>query len=184
MPPATGPLRIVRALVVAAACVGITLSAHLFGGGAPVPARMLLLIWAAVALIAYAASGRRWTVGRLVLVFGLAQLVLHPAFDLAGGMRPMASTDVPMLAAHGVAALVLAVVMARGDTVLWRTAQVVAALLRPLAAAFGVPGPVRTDAVLPASPAPAPDPRVPASLVVAPGTERAPPRPRLFTRSS
>jgi hypothetical protein len=184
MPPATGPLRIVRALVVAAACVGTTLSAHLFGGGMAPPARVLLLIWAAVALLAYAASGRRWTVGRLVLVFGLAQLVLHPVFDLAGGMRPMASTDTAMLAAHGVAALVLAVVMARGDTVLWRTAEVIAALLRPLAAVFTYLSPVAADAVPPAIPTPAPDQRVPAGLVVAPSTERAPPRPRLSTQYS
>jgi hypothetical protein len=179
VPPATGPLRIVRALVVATACVGVTLSAHLLGGGMPVPARMLLLIWAVVSVLSYAASGRRWTVGRLVLVFGLAQLILHPVFDLAGGMRPMASMNAPMLAAHGLAALVLAAVMARGDTVLWRTAEVIAALLlSPLAAVFGLPQPVRTESVPPASPAPAPDQRVPASLVVAPSTERAPPRPR------
>lgn len=181
MPPATGPLRIVRALVVAATCVGITLSAHVFGGGMPVPARTLLPIWVAVAVLAYAASGRRWTVGRLVLVLGLAQLVLHPVFGLAGGMRPMASTDASMLAAHGAAALVLATVMARGDTVLWRTAEVVAVLLRPLAAVFRLLGPIPADAVPPASPAPAPDQRVPASLVVAPSAERAPPRPRLST---
>ncbi|HEX6446375.1 MAG TPA: hypothetical protein VF053_14870 [Streptosporangiales bacterium] len=184
MPPATGPLRIVRALVVAAACVGSTLSAHLFGGGMPVPARTLLLIWAAVALLAYAASGRRWTVGRLVVVFGLAQLVLHPLFDLAGGMRSTGSPDTSMLAAHGVAALVLAAVMARGDTVLWRTAEVAAALLRPLAAVFGLPRPVLADTVPAAGIAPAPDQRVPASLVVAPSTERAPPWPRPSTRFS
>lgn len=184
MQPASGPSRLVRALVVAAACVGITLSAHVFAGGMVVPARSLLLVYGAVCLVTYALSGRRWTLGRLLVAFGAAQVVLHPAFDLLTGGMPMASTDAAMLAAHGVAALVLAVVLARGDVVLWRTADAVAALLRPLAALLRVLVPVRSDVLLTACPAPAPDLRIPAGLVVAPGAERAPPRPRLTHRSS
>ena len=178
MQPASGPWRVVRALVVAAACVGITLSAHLLAGGMDVPPRSLLLLYGAVGALTYALSGRRWTFGRLVVALGAAQVVLHPAFDLLAG-GTMGSMGTTMLAAHGVAALVLAAVMARGDAVLWRTAQVVAALLRPLLALLRLLVPVQPDAVLPACPAPAPDLRVPAGLIGAPSTERAPPRQRL-----
>lgn len=177
MQPATGPWRLVRALVVAGVCVGITLSAHLLAGGMVVPARSLLLVYGAVAAVTYAVSGRQWTFGRLLVALGAAQMLLHPAFDRLAGGGSMGSMDTTMVAAHGVAALVLAAVMARGDAVLWRTARAVAALLRPLVALLRILRPFRPDAVRPASPAPVPDLRVPAGLVVAPGTERAPPRP-------
>lgn len=165
-----------RALVVAAACVGVTLSAHVFAGGMVLPPRSLLLVYAAVGAVTYAVSGRRWTFGRLLLALGAAQVVLHPAFDVLGGGTPMGSTSATMVAAHLLAAVLLAMVMARGEAVLWRTAELVAELLRPLAAVFSIRGPVPAGTVLPALPAPAPELRVPASLVVAPSTERAPPR--------
>lgn len=179
MQPASAPCRLLRALVVAAACVGITLSAHVLAGGMVVPAHSLLFVYAAVGAVTYAVSRRRWTFGRLVIALGGAQVVLHPAFGVLADGGPMGSMDTTMIAAHGVAAFVLAAVMARGDAVLWRTAQAVVALLRPLVALLRVLVPVGTDAVLPACPAPAPDLRVPAGLVVAPSTERAPPRQRL-----
>lgn len=182
MQPASAPCRLVRAFVVAAVCVGCMLSAHVLAGGMVVPARSLLLVYGAVGAVTYGLSGRRWTFGRLLVALGAAQVVLHPTFDLLAGGAPMGSTDDTMLAAHGVAALVLAAVMARGDAVLWRTAQVVAALLRPLMARLRIPGPVAADAILPACPTPVPDLRVPAGLVVAPSAERAPPRRRLSLR--
>lgn len=179
MQPASAPCRLVRAFVVAAVCVGSTLSAHVLAGGMVVPGCSLLLVYGAVGAVTYTLSGRRWTFGRLLVALGAAQVVLHPAFDLLAGGAAMGRMDTRMLVAHGVAAVGLAAVMARGDTVLWRTAQVVSALLRPLVALLHILVPVRTDAVVPACPAPVPDLRIPAGLVVAPGTERAPPWRRL-----
>lgn len=180
MQPAVGPLRLVRALVVAAVCVGITLSAHLLAGGMVVPARSLLVVHGAVAAVTYAVSAGRWSFGRLLVALGAAQIVLHPTFGLLAGRAPMGSGDTRMLAAHGVAAFVAAAVMARGDALLWCTARVVAALLRPLVASLRVLVPVGTGAVEPPCPAPAPDPRITPGSAGAPITERAPPGPRLI----
>ncbi|MQA76779.1 MAG: hypothetical protein GEU88_21225, partial [Solirubrobacterales bacterium] len=131
MHPAAGPGRALRAVVVAAVCVGCSLSAHVMAGGAAASHPMLFGTWLAVAAVAFALSGRPWTFGRLLAVLGGGQLVLHPLFDATGA--PSASGSPAMPLAHLAASLLLAVLLAHGDRALWRLCALILALLRPLA---------------------------------------------------
>lgn len=133
---------------------------------------VLLGAWLAVAAPAFAFAGRRWTFGRLLVVQGCGQLVLHPLFD-ASASSPAAESTL-MTVAHLVATLVLAGVLAWGDRVLWRLAAAVAALAKPLRAHHAlVVLPVRAASRLPVTAFT----RLPAPLGVtrSPAAERAPP---------
>lgn len=125
--------------------------------------------------VAYGLSGARWTFGRLLLVLGLGQVVLHPLFDLVNPAGSAAESAV-MVVAHLVVAVGLAGVMAHGDLVLWRLADVVRALLRPLAdLARGVTVLPVAASGGPSSAAGRLDLPVPTGVTLAPTAERAPP---------
>lgn len=177
---AAGPWRGVRAAVVAVVCVSCSVLGHVAAGGGLPGAATLAGVWLAVAAVAFRLSAARWTFGRLLLVLGGGQMLLHPTFAVAGSVR-VAHLGGPapwlMAGAHLAAAVVLAVVLAYGDRALWRLAHLVQALLRPLAG--GVRGvgvvPTATSAgrVLVGHSHHLP---VPLDAVAAPAAERAPPR--------
>ena len=125
----TGPLRFVRALIVSATCVALSLAAHLAGAGAGesgvpvVVAGGLVMATALMTLILAALSGRRWTVGRTLVALVLGQVGLNAIFSmlltsphhhdpalLGGGSA--------MVLAHGVAALLIGVGIAVNDSAL------------------------------------------------------------------
>lgn len=146
--PTAGAARLGRATALAVAAYGLSLLAHVVGGGQlPAPWATaglgLLTLWAAVAV-----TGRR--LGRLatLALLGGSQLALHGAFGVfdsagtcatvvhqhaghhvdgavvvcadpaltAGHAMPM---GVSMLVAHAVTALLLALLLARGEQAMW-----------------------------------------------------------------
>lgn len=133
MHPVAHPLRGLRAAAIAAVCVTSSLALHVAVGGAVPPVAGCLGTWAVVALLTFALSGRRWTFGRLLVVLGAGQLALHPLFEATSvGGSDAGYAPSAMAVAHLVSTLVLAASLAHGERALWRLAEAIETLLRPL----------------------------------------------------
>lgn len=125
----TGPLRLVRAFLLSATCVALSLAAHLVGAGSGEPgvplaaALGLLMATVLMTLILAILSGRRWTVGRTLVALVLGQVGLNAIFTaLLGsphqhGSAPLGGGAL-MVLAHGVAALLLGVGIVVNDSAL------------------------------------------------------------------
>ncbi len=152
-PPATGPLRLVRAGMVAVVTVALATLAHLLAGGG-LPPVVVLIALTAFALAAAAVLTAR-TLGPVgaVALLGVGQLALHSAFSLftsmacmsgppsahhagtamqctaadAGSAQPLLGGST-MLVLHVAATLAAALVIVGADRALWW----LAAWLRPL----------------------------------------------------
>jgi len=125
----SGPLRLLRALTVSAACVALTLAAHVLGAGSDevgmsvAGVLALLMITVLLTLVLSALSGQRWTLGRSLMALGLGQVCLNAIFtvllsshDHAG---PAAFTGGGSMAlAHSVAALLIGLGIAVNETAL------------------------------------------------------------------
>ncbi|WP_431930091.1 MFS transporter [Nonomuraea jabiensis] len=132
--PAGVTFRLVRAMVFAVVCCGLGALAHLLGGGS-VPAPAAAMAFSISFAAAVPVTGReRGTKAILPLLAG-AQVVLHLLFSTtpvalaAGHLHPGLVPDVGMLIAHGLATVMTALWLARGEAALW-------ALLRRLGARF------------------------------------------------
>ncbi len=146
-----GTVRAARAAVALLVVLGISSAAHQAGGGEPPGLVALAFLALLVGPPTWLATGRQLTTPTLVALLGGAQVVVHVALrtmvpghgsgtavhvhggvpaGLATGAAPampaMPQLDPPMLLAHVVATLVLAVVLARAEAALW---HVVSALL-------------------------------------------------------
>lgn len=124
-----GPLRLVRALIVSATWVALSLATHLIGDGARVhhvsvvSVLGLLMITVLLTLVVAGLSGRRWTLGRSLTALALGQVVLHTIFTVLLTSPPSHSPAVPvggssMVFAHAVAALLIGVGIAVSDSAL------------------------------------------------------------------
>lgn len=125
----TGPLRLVRAFLLSATCVALSLAAHLVGAGSgepgvpPAAALGLLITTVLMTLILAILSGRRWTVGRTLLALVLGQVGLNAVFAALlssphhHDSAPLGS-GASMVLAHGVAALLLGVGIVVNDSAL------------------------------------------------------------------
>ncbi len=127
---AAGPL---RAVVAAAAVVGLAGAGHLLAGGGTPSLRALVLALLVVALLSTAVASRRVSAWRLTAVVGGGQVVLHHAFgwvpgshgaavadplvDVAAGHQVLWS-DPTMLAAHVLATALTVTLLRRGETAL------------------------------------------------------------------
>lgn len=114
--PDRGLLRVVRAAAVALCVVGLSLGGHVAAGGnVPGP---LVLIGSSAAVFAYAGALTRSRLGPLELigVLGAGQMLLHTAFMASGGDH---AGGLAMFAAHAVAAVVIALVLVRGEDAAW-----------------------------------------------------------------
>ncbi|MDQ0692511.1 hypothetical protein [Arthrobacter sp. W4I7] len=166
------PFHLLRASAVATGILALASGAHLAGGGElPAPA-ILLAVLALTALGSTAATRRRLGFPAMAALLGGGQLALHElftAFGSPGTINPAAAvlhpghragadvlasavvhvhavegTTLPlMVAAHALATLACALLLAKGEAALWA----LAAWLRPLAA---LPRAVAPDAVPPA----------------------------------
>jgi hypothetical protein len=165
--PGTGIPRWTRGALVALVTLLLSVTAHVAAGGAVPRPTVLAAAAAGIAGFAVVASSRQWTKPRAVAVVVVAQAGLHSLFSLTAPMTGMAhlgrGPGAVMLSMHLLAALLVALVLARGDAVLWRLAAVLTtvfvmavALLarlrcRPVAARrFCAPGPVRRRTTSPA----------------------------------
>jgi hypothetical protein len=126
-----GVLRSVRAAVVGLSASGLALLGHLAAGGTSPPPGQLVLVVLAVLVVSRALSARRWTIGPLLAVLLGSQALFHVAFSGAGaghvhgGQKVAGESAMPghsgvlMLVGHGVAALLTALLLRRGEDWLW-----------------------------------------------------------------
>ena len=128
---AVGVLRSVRAAVVGLSASGLALLGHLAAGGTAPPPGQLVLAVVAVLVVSLALSARRWTIGPLLAVLLGSQALFHVAFSgpgathVHGGQHMAGASAMPghpwllMLVGHGVAALLTALLLRRGEDWLW-----------------------------------------------------------------
>jgi hypothetical protein len=139
--PTRGATRVARAAAFGVAVLTIAAGAHVAGGGALPSMTVLALLAIPVTVAAAALTSRRCGLGLLLGSMAAAQLLLHEtlmalAAPVPGGMseqmsatsaaamggHAMANADgrsVTMTAAHAVATVVTALVLARGEQALW-----------------------------------------------------------------
>ncbi|MEV0617710.1 MFS transporter [Nonomuraea sp. NPDC050404] len=124
--PAGVLFRLARATAFAVVCSGLAALAHLLGGGsvtAPTAATALVVSSAA----AFPVTGRERGTSAVFFLLAAVQVVLHLMFSLAPSLPGMTgghlhSGLVPatgMLAAHGLATVMTALWLSRGEAVLW-----------------------------------------------------------------
>ena len=167
---------------VASLTAGLSAAGHVVGGGqAPHPLAVLILAGLAAVPPAYLLGGRRLTFVRLLGLLAAGQLLIHWVLSTpAGGAdhaHAHAAPDVAMLPAggssmvcgHAVATLVLGLLLANGEALLWLLWE----LLRPLLALPGRVVLATVDVRLPAFEAGFPPVRSRVWAAVAP---RGPPR--------
>jgi hypothetical protein len=112
------PARWLRAAALAGSSVGLALLAHLLGGGHADPALLMLLVAAGTA------GAHHWTArerGLLAIVAAvlLTQVVVHATLGLGHGH----TAGMAMTAAHGAAAVLLAVFLRLGEARLHAAAR-------------------------------------------------------------
>ena len=148
--PTRGAVRVARAVAFGVAVLTIAAGAHVAAGGVLPSITVLALLAVPVIMVAVALTGRRCGLVLMVGSMAAAQLLLHETLvalttqvpgDMAGQMsaatastmgHAIAHTDgwsVTMTAAHVVATLVTALLLARGEQALW---QLVSRLLPTL----------------------------------------------------
>jgi hypothetical protein len=146
-----GVLRSVRAAVVGLSASGLALLGHFAAGGTAPPPGQLVLVVLAVLVVSLALSARRWTVGPLLAVLLGSQALFHVAFSGAGGghvhgaQHVAGESTIPghpevlMLVGHGVAALLTALLLRRGEDWLWGLGALLARAWRILRVAADEP---------------------------------------------
>lgn len=162
--PTYGVLRWARGAVVATGSVGLGLAGHVVAGGAPPATAPRLLLLGAAVLGGVALSGRRWTLGPLLLVLLGGQVVCHVALADAGtrGHTHQHGLSAPMTIAHLLAALATAALLLRGEAWCWRLCALVARtpsvvrLLASTAAVQAMPAPPALATPPPSATAPLP----------------------------
>jgi hypothetical protein len=84
----TGPVRILRALMVSATCVALSFGAHLVGAGSREPVMSvgavvgLLTTTLLLTVVLMSFSRQRWTLGRSLVVLAMGQLALNAVFTM------------------------------------------------------------------------------------------------------
>ena len=174
--PGSGWLRVVRGSTLASCCGVLALSGHLMGGGGgprPLPALVVTTLLGA-AFVLWA--DRQCSPLRLLVAATGSQVVFHLAAVLTAHPAGPASLQDPtgsMTLGHLLAAALLAAVLARGESAVWRAyrwfrRRVLGAPTRPsssVPAAACLPGGALPD-------------RMPAGLLLAAAhRRRGPPRP-------
>lgn len=144
--PSSGVLRLARASAWATAALGLSAGAHVAGGGALPSSGAAALI--AVALLWCGLLLTQWRLGRvaLTLSLGASQLLLHTVLTATeataatcaatgshhaviscmGGAAPMPhEASAGMALTHTIAAVLLALVLARGEDAIWCVARLI-----------------------------------------------------------
>lgn len=140
MRPAAGSVRLARSLAIALLCTATAAFAHLWAGGI-VPIGAVAALFAGASVVAWLLSSRRVTPGQLVGLLVLCQIVVHLTCS-------MGSMDMPasMLMTHGVATALSGLVLARGESFVWRVAERLGLRRRPHHIQFA-PVPLRVELV-------------------------------------
>lgn len=119
--------RLARAMAFAVVCLGLSVAAHVFGGGA-VPAERAVAGLILAFAIAMPATRRERTAAVILPLLGGAQLALHLLFTTGSAAAPLEAVQPShscvepvfgMLIVHGWAMVVTALWLAKGEALLW-----------------------------------------------------------------
>lgn len=132
--PTRGALRLWRGAVLAVTSATLTVTAHAMAGGMPPDTGLTVLLTIGVAAVGVALADRQRSTRAILAVLAVAQLASHallslgtPAMPDMPGMRHM--NGLAMLAAHTIAVLLSAALLARADAAIFLFAAVLAMLL-------------------------------------------------------
>jgi hypothetical protein len=124
----TGPLRLLRALMLSATCVALSFGAHLVGAESGMYAMSLVavvglvMITMLLTVVLAALSGQRWTLGRSLVALAIGQVALNAIFTVMLSSHHDSSTaglgGGSMAVAHGAAALLIAIVISCNEKAL------------------------------------------------------------------
>ena len=128
--PGGGLLRLARGGLLAVCCTALALLGHLAGGGRGVPSLPVLLAVTALVGAGFCVLADRRRQFHQILAGALAaQVAFHLSFSLAapiGAAHGAAyvhggpvDVDPPMLVGHGVAAAAIAILVSRGEDLVW-----------------------------------------------------------------
>ncbi|GII89896.1 MFS transporter [Sinosporangium siamense] len=142
--PSTVSFRLVRTAAFAVVCAGLSVVAHIFGGG-QVSGTVVVGALSLAFVAALPFSGRERTLRVILPLLAALQVVLHVLFAMSHavpqGTMPVGHVEVPhtglmpdigMLVMHGWAVGLTALWLARGEALLW-------ALLRRIGARLRIP---------------------------------------------
>lgn len=118
MDPEHATMRLVRGGLLALCCVLLGMSGHTLGGGTSPAAVPALIASALIGGAAVAWAGRRRDFGPLLLAAAEGQVLFHLILTSAPTGMSHHGLSLRMLAAHAVATVVMAAVLARGEAVL------------------------------------------------------------------
>lgn len=145
--PVLGGIRALRVVVLGGSSVLLAAGAHLTGGGQLPSATVLGVVGLVVGLMALTLTARRCRLPALLVVLSAQQLLLHQLFSASApvatacggpashhtmgagcwsnpmGVASMEPSSWSMVLGHGVATLVIAWLLARGETWCWRIVQ-------------------------------------------------------------
>jgi hypothetical protein len=121
----TGPLRLLRALILSATCVALSFGAHLVGARSgmltvsPVTVVGLVMITMLLTVVLAALSGQRWTLGRSLVALSLGQVALNAIFTVILSAHhdesPASLGGASMAVAHGAVVLLIAIGMSMNE---------------------------------------------------------------------
>ncbi|MGC7093140.1 hypothetical protein ACPZ19_00600 [Amycolatopsis lurida] len=149
--PEHSALRVVRGLLLATASAALAITAHALADGQVPNPSLTLLLTALIGWISTALAERTGGLPGILTVLGPAQVVMHFVLtELGGHAEAHSGTGVingtlPMTAAHALAVLGTAVLLARAESLL----RVAVASLRLLLPVAWSPAPVRGGPVRP-----------------------------------
>jgi len=149
--PGRGGVRAARSVAVGLVVSGVASASHLVGGGAHTSWLAVAAATVVVALVAAFLTGRRLGTTTLVVLLAVAQVGVHALSGYLHGQLPW--HDPSMLLAHLAGVAVSALLLSRGERLLWRLhawlrprllgalqgAPVVATVLAPAASVVRVP---------------------------------------------
>lgn len=149
-PPGRGLLRFVRGGVLAAFCLLLSLTAHVAGGGAPHLSSGLLVAGALLSVVCVAAADRQRGPGGIAAVLAVSQVLFH--LLSAGGEHGAAASgtvapSLTMVAAHALAALVVGLLLAHGERLVWSLVALCGVLRAILLVRLTLVGPPGTPLV-------------------------------------
>lgn len=116
--PSRGRLRLVRAGAVGLVVAGVASASHVVGGGAHTSWLAVVLACLAVSAVAATIGSRRIGTPTLLVLLVAAQVGVHALTGYLHGLTPW--HDPSMLLSHVVGVGTSAVVLARGEALLWR----------------------------------------------------------------
>lgn len=114
------PVRLLRTCTASFVGLALALTGHRIGGGELASPAVNLAVLSIVAAAAWLLSNRRLTVGQIIGLLLIAQIMVHLGCLVGTTSTPFGPA---MIVGHLIATLVTAVVLSRGEHVVWALAE-------------------------------------------------------------